>query len=136
MAFFPGSASKKTLKGVHPRVIKVVLFAYTISECDMSVVDGLRTIEEQRRNVESGASQTMVSFHLKQKDGYSHAVDLYPWVDGKTNFEEKYQLMICKAMQLAANHFGEKIEMGCFWVSYKNKNGEYGDKPHFQFIIK
>lgn len=135
----PGKASRKVLKGLPPLGIKIVMYAYSIVECDMSIIETLRTIEQQRCNVETGVSQTMDSLHLEQKDGYAHAVDIYPWVNGKSNFEEKYQLMICEAMQLAANKYNVEIEMGCSWTSFKETvNGvvRLGDWPHFQFIFE
>ena len=134
--FGPGRASRKNLIGLHPLGRKVVMYAYSIVECDMSIIETLRTMEQQENNVAIGASQTMDSSHLLQKDGFAWAVDIYPWVNGRTNFDEKYQLMICKAMQLAANKYEVKMVMGCFWVSFKETiNGvtRYGDRPHFQF---
>lgn len=37
----------------------------------------MRDIETQRKYLATGKSTTMNSKHLKQSDGYSHAVDLY-----------------------------------------------------------
>ncbi len=131
--FGPGKASKRHLEGVHPDLIKVVMLAYKISEVDFSVVDGLRDLFTQRKYVKTGVSQTMDSKHLAQDDGFSHAVDLYPWVNNKTDHEERYQFMVCKAMHEAANRLGVHITIGCFWVSFEDK-GQFGDRPHFELF--
>tara|TARA_Y100000310_G_scaffold345847_1_gene471271 strand:+ start:29602 stop:30018 length:417 start_codon:yes stop_codon:yes gene_type:complete len=133
--FKPGSASKRNLDGVHPDLVEVVMLAYRLSKVDFSVVDGLRDIITQKRYVRTGVSQTMDSKHLEQKDGFSHAVDLYPWVNGKTNHDEKYYLMVCKAVHEAANRLKVRVTLGCFWTSFQqNSNGviEYGDKCHVE----
>jgi hypothetical protein len=72
-------ASLANLTEVHPKLQK--LFSKVIQLWDNSVLDGARTIEEQKKNVASGVSQTMNSLHLRQEDGYSHAVDVmsYPY---------------------------------------------------------
>ena len=76
MAFVLGERSKAELIGVEPGLVALVELAIQITPQDFSVHDGLRTIEQQREYVARGASRTMDSRHLKQDDGYGHAVDL------------------------------------------------------------
>lgn len=73
-----GKTSLQRLDGVHPNLVRVVRRAIEITAQDFSVNEGLRTLERQRRLVASGASQTLNSKHLKQADGFGHAVDLVP----------------------------------------------------------
>lgn len=125
MAFRLGSKSKENLKGVHPDIVKVVERAIEISKVDFSVVDGVRTLEKQAEYVRTGASRTMDSYHLIQEDGYSHAVDLYPWVEGKTDHSPAYYNKLGRAMFKASQELGISIEWGGLW------NG-FVDLPHWQ----
>lgn len=62
---------------VHPKL--VALANEAIQHFDFSVLGGVRTLEQQRRNVAQGLSKTLDSKHLPQSDGLSHALDLAPW---------------------------------------------------------
>lgn len=78
-----GTASKANLAGVTPRLRAV--FEEAINVVNLTILDGIRTWAEQRRNILNGASQTMNSRHLPQPpDNLSCAVDavVYP-----TNWE-------------------------------------------------
>lgn len=83
--FFLGERSLRNLQGVHPDLVRVIEAAIASAPFDFTVVEGLRTMERQKANVASGASRTMKSKHLKQKDGFSHAVDLYVFDSTKPN---------------------------------------------------
>lgn len=83
MPYSLGSKSRAELKGVHPDLVGVVERAIQITTQDFSVHDGLRTEAEQREYVRTGASQTMNSMHRTQADGFGHAVDLVPFINGK-----------------------------------------------------
>lgn len=72
-----GATSRKNLAEVHPDLQKV--FNLVIKFWDCSILDGARSIEEQRKNVAKGVSQTMDSLHLPQDDGFSWAVDALPY---------------------------------------------------------
>ena len=76
MAFKLSTRSKNKLKGVHPNMVAVVERAIELTKVDFGVTYGVRSLAEQEKLVASGRSQTMKSKHLKQKDGYSHAVDV------------------------------------------------------------
>lgn len=68
------------LKGVHPDLIRVVERAAKLTSRPFFIIQGLRTIAEQKRNVARGKSQTMRSRHLT-----GHAVDIGLYrPDGKT----------------------------------------------------
>lgn len=87
MTFRLGTGSLKELMGVHPRLTDVVQRAIKLSVVDFGVHDGLRTEAEQREYVRKGVSQTMNSMHRKQADGFGHAVDLVPYINGKLRWE-------------------------------------------------
>lgn len=72
-----GPQSMKNLFGVHPDIIDVLEEA--IKYYDFSVLEGVRTPVRQKALHTIGASQTLNSKHLRQSDGYSHAVDIAPY---------------------------------------------------------
>lgn len=89
--------SQKELIGVHPKLAFIVTEAISLTKQDFMVLDGIRTIEEQRKLVDRGVSRTMDSYHL-----YGLAVDLVAYVDGKLSWKEKYYKEIAIAMNKAA----------------------------------
>ena len=101
---------------------------------DATVFDGLRTLPEQRENLRRGVSKTLKSKHLPQADGYGHAVDIVPIINGQLAWDSKdavTQKLIDKAfadisdqMLAAADLHDIEIESG-----YKLWGW---DKPHFQ----
>lgn len=99
------------LQGVDERLVNVVEMAIQLTNVDFGVVQGLRTIEMQRKLVASGASQTMASKHL---DG--RAVDLMAYIDGRGSWELTLYDDIADAMAQAANEFGLKVRWGGAWT--------------------
>lgn len=87
MPFAFGAGSLKEAQGVHPRLVDVFKRAIRMSPVDFSLHDGLRSMEEQRQYVRDGVSQTMESLHRKQADGWGHAGDLVPYINGKLRWE-------------------------------------------------
>ena len=116
MAYRLGARSRAELKGVHPDLVKVVERAIQITVQDFSVHDGLRTLEEQKRYVASGASQTLNSKHRAQADGYGHAVDLVPFINGKMRWEWEPIYVIAAAVWQAARELGVPVRWGGAWI--------------------
>ena len=98
------------LSGVDDRLVEVVKAAIQETEVDFGVIQGLRTLEEQKKLVESGASQTMKSKHL---DGL--AVDLMAYVGGRGTWELNVYDEIADAMKWAADDVGVPIRWGAAW---------------------
>jgi peptidoglycan L-alanyl-D-glutamate endopeptidase CwlK len=96
-----GAASRRELAGVHPALLALVETAIGITEQDFGVHDGLRTEAEQRDYVKRGVSKTMNSKHMKQADGFGHAVDLVPYINGKLRWEWKPIFVIAAAVRAA-----------------------------------
>lgn len=105
-----GQHSLTELEGVHPDLIQVVKRAIEITPVDFSVIDGVRTIEEQRAYVASGASTTMSSRHL---GGY--AVDLAAYIGNKVRWETELLCKIALAMREAAHEYGVPVRWGGNW---------------------
>lgn len=117
--------SKQNLEGVHPDLVAVVERGLQLSPYDFGVSEGVRTKEKQALNLAAGKSTTMKSLHLKQSDGYSHAVDLFVIVDGNTTWEHKYFRKVVQALFTAAIEKGVQIEAGALWRDFL-------DSPHIQ----
>lgn len=113
-----GSRSKQRLAGVHPLLVAVTLRAIAISDQDFTVLEGVRSIEAQRINVQKGASQTMDSKHLRQSDGHGHAVDLAAWVNGAVAWDpwSRY-VVIADAVRRAAIEQRTPIRWGGGWFT-------------------
>lgn len=110
MAYKLSKRSLARLEGVDERLIRVVKTAITFSTVDFGVIQGLRTIEEQRELVAKGASQTMKSKHL---DG--RAVDLMAYVGSRGSWELSLYDNIADAMKLAAIEENVAIRWGAAW---------------------
>ena len=100
--------SQKELVGVHPKLAFVVQEAIKITKQDFMVLDGIRSVSEQRKLVERRVGKTMDSYHL-----YGLAVDLVAYVNGKPTWEEKYYKEIAISMEIAAEmHNIDGIDWG------------------------
>lgn len=105
---------QEKLSGVNPKLVQVVLLAATICPVDISVIEGLRTIERQRDLVAQGKSKTMNSRHLN-----GGAVDLW---DGRSWDKSAFKPII-EAMEEAGRCLGVKLTGGYTWG---------WDYPHWQ----
>lgn len=110
-----GIRSRLELSGVHPDLVSVVRAAIALTDQDFRVHDGVREIEEQRELVERGASMTMRSKHLRQPDGYGHAVDLVPLVNGVLRWEWALIYPVAHAMHIAATRENVALVWGGVW---------------------
>lgn len=121
--------SLTALKGVHPKLVAVVQAAAAKmtgeGELGFIVTEGVRTTERQAQLLAAGASRTMNSKHLKQADGFSHAVDLAATVGGKVRWDWPLYPKLAQAMKAAAAEQGVKLVWGGDWPRFR-------DGPHFQ----
>lgn len=115
MTYILGHRSRNELEGVHPRLVAVVERAIEITSVDFAVHDGLRTGEEQREYVARGVSQTMDSKHLPQPDGYGHAVDLVPWINGQLRWEWPPIFDVAVAVHIVSRELGVPLRWGGVW---------------------
>lgn len=114
--FVLGQRSLDELIGVHPDLVRVVHHAIRITRQDFTVFDGLRTPAEQAEIKRRGASTTLNSKHLRQADGFSHAVDLVPWIAGRARWEWPAIYPIAAAVQQAAIAEGVRLRWGGTWT--------------------
>lgn len=116
MTYFLGKRSLQELEGVHPDLVACVEYAIDNTPVDFAVHDGNRTKSEQYKYYKSGASHTMNSKHLPQEDGYGHAVDLVPYINGKLRWEMPPIYQIAYTMQEASHVLDVPLRWGGFWA--------------------
>lgn len=118
------SRSKLRLRGVNPllqELVEEILFYM-----DISVIEGLRDLETQKRYVRDGVSKTLASKHLE-----GLAVDLYPYPvprtpTGEIDSESPHWDQLARVAYYCAGKIGiPNLEWGGTWKSLV-------DKPHFQ----
>jgi peptidoglycan L-alanyl-D-glutamate endopeptidase CwlK len=119
------------LKTCHPLLQEV--FMEAIKHYDITILEGIRTLEQQKQYFNNGKTRTLNSKHLKQADGYSHAVDagFYPidWQD--TNQWYFYAGII---MGIAKSK-GIQLRSGADWDSDgTTSDQEFLDAPHVELI--
>lgn len=108
------------LVGVHPTLVR--LLKEITQHFDCSILDGARTVEQQKLNVARGLSKTMDSKHLIQPDGFSHAVDVAPtpqqWDASPPSGLTKYEVE-CLALLFYAKGYaqaqGIALRIGADW---------------------
>ena len=82
MSFKLSRRSLDRLEGIDDRLQAVVKMAITMTKTDFGVVQGMRTLEQQKELVDKGASQTMKSKHLEGK-----AFDIMAYINGRASWE-------------------------------------------------
>ncbi len=122
MAGYKWSArSEKNLKGIHPDLRKVCDLALQLTPIDFIIVQGRRTIAQQRQYIKEGKSQTLDSRHLQ-----GMAID---YVDVGATYHPERMKQISMAFKDAAKHLGIPINWGGDWKSFK-------DTPHIELPKK
>jgi peptidoglycan L-alanyl-D-glutamate endopeptidase CwlK len=118
------SRNRKALEELAPntKVAAKLWYEYCVNnKIDILITDAVRTIEEQKADVASGASHTMKSYHL-----VGQALDFVPIINGKADWSKygnaNIKLAIAKAIMLG-------FEWGGTWTTLV-------DKPHLQFNYK
>jgi len=110
---------------VHPDLKKVVTLAYGDSPQAFEVIQGLRTLAQEEANLAKGASETLHSRHLPNKEGLACAVDVAAVDQGHISWNPLLYQPIAHAMKAAAMELDVPIEWGGDWRTLK-------DWGHFQ----
>lgn len=118
--------SLERLKGVHP---KLIVLATAVLEryphYDLSIIEGVRSYERQLQLVDEGFSKTLKSKHLKQDDGFAHAIDMKPSTLPWDAPEKEWKRFAEDVMVLVKELDLNVISGGLAWS---------WDYPHFQLI--
>lgn len=150
MNFRLSQRSLDRLSGVKPQLVAVVRRAIELTSVDFGVTEGLRTVETQRRYVDTGKSQTMDSKHLT-----GDAVDLVAYIDGQVSWELNVYDNIADAMKQAAIEQDVGLRWGAAWnipdicrwdgsmeaamnfyIDERRRQGRrpFIDAPHFELV--
>lgn len=122
--------SKKSLEKVnnpklHPRLRELLIQAISTSPIDFTVIETVRTVEQQKINVAKGVSKTMRSRHIPStnKSGYCEAFDIAPypvnWND-KERFKQLSTHILATAKKMRIN-----LTWGGTWKTLV-------DMPHYE----
>ena len=132
--------SQDNLIGVHPNLAKIMRAAIVDSPVDFTITEGLRTTKRQQELYAQGRTTkgsivtqkngtTNKSNHQAKADGFGHAVDLYPFFEGKVQVNHRDTIKKLKEISIhikaVAKCLGLKITWGGDWKS------PY-DTPHFE----
>lgn len=110
MSFTFSQKSLARLEGVNPKLVNVAKRAIQISKIDFGVTEGLRSIETQRKYVQTGKSQTMSSKHLT-----GDAVDVVAYIGSKISWELNLYDDIADAFAEAGRELGVSLRWGAAW---------------------
>jgi peptidoglycan L-alanyl-D-glutamate endopeptidase CwlK len=142
--------SLEKLEGVEEKLKIVVMRAIHLTKVDFGVICGLRTLEEQKQLVESGASQTLKSKHLE-----GQAVDLMAYIGSRSSWELNLYDDIAEAMKQAAIDLDVPLRWGAAWtvpdirdwsstmeeamqsyIAIRREQGKrpFIDAPHFELV--
>lgn len=138
-----GKGSTEKLKTLHPKLRLVVQKALDFGVMDFSVIDGIRTYEEQRELFLAKPPKTKLdgvtrkSKHQADENGFSQAVDLLPYpaeINGVNVWSDSSRFHILAGlMYAAASELGVVIRWGGDWDSDgNNKDSSFDDLPHFE----
>lgn len=135
--------SINNMVGLHPKLIEVLTEAIKNTPIDFTIVEGVRTTKRQQELYSQGRTTkgNIVTYadgiikksnHQKKNDNYGHAVDVYPFVNGKLYVTEKETITYLKEV---TNHIKKvakelKIPMR-FGIDWKKPF----DPPHIELDI-
>lgn len=120
--------------------MRVVKKAAAMSSLDFTVLEGLRTLDRQRKLLSEGATKTLNSRHLT-----GHAVDLGVLIGGEVRWDWGLYLKLGEIMRAAS--LAEKIPVrwGGTWkllsaiegpITAKILSRSFPDGPHFEIDPK
>lgn len=118
------TSSLRALSGVHPELQRLVKEAIKSAPVDFKVLEGLRSVAQQKINVRKGVSKTMNSKHLT-----GHAVDLIPLVNGRPTWAWPPYFRLAPHIKATAKRLGIQVTWGGDWKSFK-------DGPHWELNPK
>tara|TARA_Y100001949_G_C15958944_1_gene318331 strand:- start:327 stop:779 length:453 start_codon:yes stop_codon:yes gene_type:complete len=110
MSYILSERSRGNLMRVDIRLSNIVKSAIQITTVDFGVIQGRRTLKEQRILVEKGASRTMKSKHL---GGF--AVDLMAYINGRGSWELNLYDDIADAIKKSAIEEDVAVRWGAAW---------------------
>lgn len=149
-----GNKSESALMGVHPDLVRVLREALKDSPVDFSIAEGVRSTATQAKyyswgrtvvnpntgplpgkpfgdtNTRADGKYTK-SNHQVKDDGYGHAVDLYPFINGAIDYNDVHGQLkpLAQHIKATAQRLGVPITWGGDWTMAKE---HIVDPPHFE----
>tara|TARA_R100000742_G_C4273378_1_gene92911 strand:- start:755 stop:1159 length:405 start_codon:yes stop_codon:yes gene_type:complete len=126
MGFGLSKRSLGNLEGVHEDLCAVMKASITDSPHDFIIIEGLRSLQRQKKLVADGASTTLRSRHIT-----GHAIDFVAWVDHDGDGKKEiswhwgYYNTIADHMKKVAQGLDIEIDCGADWKKFP-------DGPHVQ----
>lgn len=113
------------LKGVDPRLVKIIVEAAKTAKVPFKVLEGLRTAETQMKYFKAGASK-LDGVKKKSNHQTGRAVDVVPLINGKVEFRSWTPFYPMAAnIKAAAKKLKTPLNWGGDWTTFK-------DGPHFE----
>lgn len=132
--------SEANLAHVHPDLCRIVRAAVTT--VPLVVIQGARSPLDEATLVAQHKSQTTHSRHLIGPDGYAHAVDVWPLVDGHADPAKGHEAQVFGRMaqifQAVAKSIGVPLQWGGADVGAWTPGvvSHFHDYDHFQLPWK
>lgn len=127
----------------HPDLIKIVLYAISVSRVDLGVAEGHRTLEDQKKYYDEGKSR-IDGINKKGKHNYfpSLAVDIYAFYNGKAQWDRPSLCYLAGVMVTSAQillkqkEISHELRWGGNWNTDSTiiRGQNLIDLPHFELI--
>ncbi len=131
MAFSFSTRSLRNLIGVHPDLVQIMHESLECVPYDFIVTEGVRAYSRQVQLVKEGKSKTYNSYHLRQPDGYGHAVDVCLILpDNSITWEPRYYLKDADIILELARKRRVRLTWGGDFGT--RRHGQGWDCPHFE----
>ena len=108
--------SQLRLKTCDPRLVQIMSLALQRTKVDFGIAEGHRTIERQQELFKQDKSEKD-GIHNLSKHNYnpSLAVDVYSWVEGKSNYATHNLCYLAGVIESVAIELGHEIRWGGNW---------------------
>lgn len=119
--------SLDALIGVHPNLFKVLNKAIETTPIDFTIIEGVRTKQRQQQLYSQGRTTkgSIVTYadgvvkksnHQPKSDGYGHAIDFCPYVNGGLDWNNHANFkVIADHIVKTGKELGIKITAGYYW---------------------
>lgn len=130
-----GQTSATRLKTCDKRLQSIMYRAIQVSKIDFGIAEGYRTTERQQELFKQGLTQLNGVTELSNHNyNPSIAVDIFGWVDGKTDYSIPVMCYLAGVIQSVAVELGYSVRWGGNWdqdgVILADQN--FDDLPHYE----
>jgi len=138
-----GRTSRLRLATCHVDLHLIMITALNLSDVDFGIAEGFRTVEKQQRYFREGKSK-IDGVKRKGKHNYNPAlaVDIYPYVNGRAEYDPEHVSYLAGLIQGIAEllYRSGKVTHRLRWGGNWDMDGEilldqsFDDRPHFELI--